>query len=382
MRSARPFRKVAIGALLAAALVGTATANDIKTYNSAVRAGDYKAAAAAAEEVWKTWDRSDPDTALLAREFGFAALVSGRNELAQQFGKFLVEQGATLATPDDQPLTSAVLYRAASFKVSKGDGERTALREALMARNGAPGLDMTSVLSWELLYSSDSDAGDWDNAMADANAAASFMARNSGLLVRQRKAELHAASTQFVKARGRQTQSRNDLYDIIADVHDSLANDIDTATSQSLRDELWPVLWTAQAWAIAVESYINSSYQQVGSNINSSLSPRRLKLPRYAQHAESSPTPLCDGKFEGKAIRYPESKQYNGVGSMIVRLETAGDGRVIDVEILGAIPSEDFISGIVATMKTWTYKPAKGVDRATCRLSSRNHIYRGSFRIG
>lgn len=377
----RLLRNGAIAVVMAAMLTGAAVANDIKTFNSAVRAGDYKAAAAAAEQVWKTWDKSDPDTALLAREFGFAALVSGRNDLALQFGKFLVEQGAALPTADDQPLTSAVLYRAANFKLNNGQRERSALREALVARMDAPGADMTTALSWELLYAADNEVGDWDNSIADANTAAQFLSRSRGLLVLQRKAELHAVSSEFAKARGRQTQSRNDLYDLVADVHDRIVADIDAATSQAQQNEFWPVKWRAEAWAIAVESYINSSYEQVGSNIRTALTPRSLRQPQYAPHPEVSPMPVCEGSFEGTRLHYPNSKRFQGVGSMIVRLETGSNGKVIDAEILGAIPNEEFIEGLVATMKTWTYTPAMGVDRATCTLSFRNYLYKGSFRI-
>lgn len=365
---------------MAAVLAGTAAA-DLKSFNAAVKSGDYRAAAAAAEDTWKTWDRADPDTALLAREFGFASLIAGRDDLALQFGRFLFEEGGKLAKPDDQPLTSAVLYRAADFKVGGGDQKRDALRTALNARMGAPGVDMTTVLSWELLYNADWESGDWEGAVADATKAAEFYGRNKTLLARQRKAELHAASTEFVKARGRQTQSRNDLYSNVADVHDRIVEDLAAATSKTIQAELWPVKWKAESWAIAIESFVNSTYEQIGSNFNSSLKPRPLKQPMFVQIPESSPMPVCAGEFTGKPLRYPETKKFRGVGSMILRLETAADGKVTKVAILGVIPDEDFISNIVETMETWTYKPDDGIDRSACRLDFRNHLYKASFRI-
>src|SRR5262245_40175476 len=98
-----------LAALAVTAILAAPAFADIKAYNAAVKAGDYKTAAAEAEAIWKTWDKTSADTALMAREFGFSALVSGRNDLAQSFGNFLVQQGKTLPTPDDQPATSAVL---------------------------------------------------------------------------------------------------------------------------------------------------------------------------------------------------------------------------------------------------------------------------------
>lgn len=361
-------------------LAGSAIA-DIKSFNAAVKAGDYKAAAAAAEDTWKTWDKTDPDTALLAREFGFAALVAGRDELAFQFGEFLVEEGAKLAKPDDQPLTSAVLYRAADLKVKGSDEKRIALRTALNARMTMPGVDMTTVLSWELLYSAGWESADWEGAVADAARAAEFSARNKSLIARQRRAELHGAATEFVKARGRQTQSRNDLYGKVADVHDRIVGDIEAAASKPLQNELWAVKWRAEAWAIAIESFVNSTYEQVGSLLDTSLKPRPLVQPRFAQQTETAMLPLCEGELTGSAIRYPESKRFRGVGSMIARLETRADGKVTKVTVLGVIPDEDFVSNIVGALETWTFKPSAGIDRASCGLESRNHLYKVSFRL-
>jgi hypothetical protein len=372
----------AFAGLLASATLAAAAAADIKGFNAAVKAGDYKTAASEAEATWKTWDMSDPQTALLAREFGFAALVAGRNDLARDFGRFLMEKGATLATPDDQPRTSAVLFRAADYKLNKGDGQRNALRDALSARNDAPGVDMTSVLSWELLYAADWEAADWEDAISDARLAAAYFAREKSLLVRQRKAELQSVSAEFVSARGRVTQGRNELYNAMTDVNDAIVDDLDAAKSNAMKAELWPLKWKAEAWAIAIESYINSSYEQVGSNINTSLDARRLKRTQFAQYPETSAAPVCEGKFEGQRLMYPESKKFRGVGSMIVRLETDSSGKVKLVDLLAAVPNEDFVSNLVSTMKTWTFKPAANVKPGSCRLDSRNHRYIASFRLG
>src|SRR4029077_4732879 len=91
---------------------------DMKAYNAAVKAGDYKAAAEEAKSVWPSWDKSQPETATVAREFGFAALIAGDNSSARDFGRFLTEKGASLPTPDDQPLVSAVLFRSADYKIT------------------------------------------------------------------------------------------------------------------------------------------------------------------------------------------------------------------------------------------------------------------------
>ena len=54
-----------------AAIASPAVA-DIKAFNAAVKAGDYKTAAAEAKSTWAAFDKTSPDTASVAREFGFA----------------------------------------------------------------------------------------------------------------------------------------------------------------------------------------------------------------------------------------------------------------------------------------------------------------------
>jgi TonB family protein len=361
---------------------------DIKAYNAAVKAGDYKTAAAEAEAIWQTWDKQSPDTALMAREFGFAALVSGRNELAQTFGSFLVQNGKTLATPDDQPATSAVLKAAADFKVSKqGEPERAVLRDALMARNAAPGADMTSVLAWQALYTASWSKADWANTVTETAAAAEFFKRQPGSLIsRQREAEVAGAAASFNDNRGRTTMSRNDFYDRMVDLHDAIVADINAAKSASTRDQLWKAKWSADAWSGAIYSYLSASYTKIGSNISKAAKQRTLAQPATPQIAEDpalAAIPVCEGKFQGRQVQYPEVRiAARMVGSVIVRMETDASGKVARADVLSAIPGDGFEDRVLEAVKTWTYTPAKGVDTRSCRLASRNFVERFMFKLG
>ena len=383
----KQLRSILAGAAMAAILVpclAPAAFADIKAFNAAVKAGDYKTAATEAEVIWKSWDTTDPQTALMAREFGFAALVSGRNDLAQGFGKFLVEKGQGLPFKDDQPLTSAVLLRIAEFKLTKGgDAERAALRDALFARNAAPNVDMTSVLSWQALYTADWNKYDWDNVAKDTTGAIELLKRQPSLIPRQREAEVTAAAAGFIQNRAKLTpNNRAAVRDAMADLHDSVVADLNAATP-ALRNQLWPVKWQAEAWAGAIESYMDSSYAQIGSNISTALKPRQLAVPAFAPVAEDAATaaiPVCAGAFEGRKIQYPDSRAFEGlVGSVIVRLETGADGKVTTTEILSAVPIDGFGARVIDAMKDWKYK-AKSTSN--CRLSSRNHVQHVTFVIG
>ncbi|MET0568656.1 MAG: TonB family protein [Hyphomicrobiaceae bacterium] len=375
-----------IAAILTAFILACPAFADIKAYNAAVKAGDYKTAAAEAETIWKTWNMADEQTAIIAREFGYASLVAGRYELAKQFGQFLAEKGATLSKPDDQPLTSAVLLRIADFGlVSGAEPQRGALREALLARNAAPGTDMTSVLSWQALYAAAWNKGDWTAVTADVGAAAEFMKRQPALIARQREAEVLAAAASFIQNRAKRTSSRNEAYDVMADVHDAISGDINTATNAGIRTQLWRSKWQAEAWAAAIESYLDASYAQIGSNISTSLKPRPLVQPASSQFPPvASPLPRCEGDFEGRKLTYPESKAYSGlVGSVIVNIQVSEDGKVTKADILAAIPSDEFGNRVVDTVRTWTYKPARGMKPGqTCRLNTNAHVYKVNFTIG
>jgi hypothetical protein len=165
---------------------------------------------------------------------------------------------------------------------------------------------------------------------------------------------------------------------------DAIVADLEVATPGG-KAQLLPLTWKAEAWALAMQAYLASTYQQVGSNINTSLDARALAQPKYAQDAEDpilAGLPLCDGKFDGKAMRYPASKEFKGlVGSVIARLETAVDGKVTKVEIMAAVPGDGFASDVSQTLSTWMFKPAKGIDASRCRLQSKNQYYKVIFRI-
>lgn len=377
-----------LAALAAFAALGLAFAPaavaDMKAYNAAVKAGDYKTASQEAKGVWSSWDKSKPETATVAREFGFAALVAGDNEAARDFGRFLVEKGASLATPDDQPLVSAVLFRAADYKISRKPPALAALREALSARTAAQGVDMTTVLSWELLYTSDWNTGAFDDVDADSNAAAGYFARSPQLKPRQRDAEIYSAAGSFLGGRNRLAQSKNSFYSEMADLHDKITADIDAATPAGAA-QLWPLKWRAEAWTDAMWSYLSSTYEQVGSLTKTRIEERKLTEPRLAQFEEdagAAAIPVCKGKWEGVSnLHYPPSKQFHGaVGSVIVNLRTDASGKVIKVDTLAAIPADVFAQTVVENASKWTFKPDAG--EANCRLNSNNRLFKAVFVIG
>ncbi|CAN0452182.1 unnamed protein product, partial [Phaeothamnion confervicola] len=238
----------------------------------------------------------------------------------------------------------------------------------------------------EALYIADWSKAEWGQVEKDGTAAAQYYKRQPALLNRQRDAEVLGAAAKFLANRSRITKSRNEYYAAIADVHDAIVGDINAAAAPGMRSQLYEAKWKAEAWALAIESYLSSSYTQIGSNISTELEPRALKQPSIAPFPEDADTrqlPRCAGKFEGRKLVYPGSKEYQGmVGSVVAHMETDASGKVTKAEVLAAVPLESFSAQVVDTLKTWTFKPEAGADTSTCRLNSRNHVFKVIFGMG
>ncbi len=376
---------LAVGLWLAVAGAPSALAG-ISEFNDAMRRGDVKAASAEAVEIWKTWDRTDRDTALMAREFGFVSMLAGDYEAARNFGQFLADEGSRLAVPDAHPLTSAVLLHAAAHRLEDEDATRAALLAALNARLAIEGVDLISANGAEILYNSDWQKGDWSALEESAPIAIELLGRGqAGLLPRLRRAELVAAAANFLNQRRNLNNSRNDTYGVMADVHDRIVADLDDDEYASIRSRLWPLKWEAEAWADAMAAYLTSDYSGIDTLIKRKLDPRPLVTPSadyFPEDPELAPFPLCEGAYEGRRIRYPSNRAFAGVvGSVIVRLETDDKGEVIDSELLASIPLESFSEAVLKAVGTWRYEPAKDADLRTCRLQSSNRILRVTFLI-
>ena len=85
--------RVTIAALAVLTCIAGAAHADIRSFNSAVEAGDFRGAVLAAAETWPEVDRGSPDAAGIAREFGWIAMLADEPGAALIYAKFLVEQG-------------------------------------------------------------------------------------------------------------------------------------------------------------------------------------------------------------------------------------------------------------------------------------------------
>jgi len=364
------------GIACAAAVVAGAALADIAGFNAAVKAGDYKTAAVEAKSAWAAWDRSDPDTALIAREFGFVSYMAGDYAAARDFGEFLRNEGARLTKPDDQPATSGVLLAAANFRLGANDGTRKALRDAVKAREAAPGLDTMSLLAAEALYKSDWGAGRWSEASDSGLTAYNIIARGGEVLApRALEARASGAAAGFLAGADQKD------YERIMDTHDAIVVAIDGAKDPRRRETLVNLSFNMRAWGLATFQYFDSA-EQVRSNIPIKVKWRDFTHPQYSYFQTASPPAgdYCKVDINERAIIYPQSNAFRGIiGAVIVKMDVAEDGKVTAIDPLAAVPAQHFVEAVVDAQPR--LKVSKTGGPPGCVVARKDWIMSFTFRI-
>jgi TonB family protein len=370
---------IVMGLCLASwALLAPPSMADIAAYNAAMLAGDYRAASTEAKAIWPGFDKTRSDTAVIAREFGFASYMAGDYAAARDFGLFLKSEGARLPTPDDQPATSAVLLAVAQFRLDPRPS-RDALFEALSSRAAAPGVDSISVLAAELLYRSDWAMHAMPAAIRSSQTAATLLSRaGPGLKPRVNLATLTGAAADFLDGPTR------DDFGHLADIHDIIVADLDATTEPRARQALVEQMFQARAWVAAATAWF-ASQDQVGSHIARGPRDRELRTPRTPVFTDSaaSTRPLCAGRMDTANFEYPLSALFRGaMGAVIIRFTTDETGAVTNARILASVPAEVFAEALVAASPRFRWRPERSADRSACTLATTDKVMTFQFVVG
>ncbi|MEP7211266.1 MAG: hypothetical protein ABI740_10550 [Alphaproteobacteria bacterium] len=351
---------------------------DIKAYNDAVRAGDYKTAAAEAKGVWTTFDKSSPDAAAVAREFGFSSYLAGDYAAAHDYGQFLKDKGPTLPTPDDQPVVSAVLLAAADYRLDPKSA-RDELSDALVARAMMPGRDNISVLAAEALYNGDWNSAAWSKSIKSADLAAGLIER-AGPALRPRfyRARISGAAAEFLAS-----PTPRD-WQLMADIHDAIIDDINATADPAARDALARQLYSATTWLTALHTFVHSNAHQTGSHISVEVKERKLKeltAPLFPDVAD--PRPVCKGRATLGNFNYPSAAEFRGLpGAVLLKLDFDDAGKVSHAEVLGSVPSDIFANALVKASPGFRWVPDERQNLKACRLRRNNYMLSVEFLIG
>jgi hypothetical protein len=344
-----------------AALAPSASA-DIRAFNAALKAGDYRAASAAAAETWPGLDKASPDIAVTAREFAWVSMLAGDPGKAQAYTSFLTARASTLGPGDPALVTWRVLDAWAAFALRPASDTRRALADALAARTAIAGKDLISLRAAQALFKDEWDAGLWRDAAAVAQSGARI-ARDFGRgfvdVVYQLETGRLAAS--FVD------RATNEAVLYLNDLAVRVYAEAMTETDAGMKQRLVDAFFAADAWAEAA----NLRLIQQGRKSASADRPKTTSPARLTPAPGDPALPECQIARAANA-REPDfsaNRRFQGwPGFATYRLKVAEDGRFSEVRVVGIAPYGEL--GVAASkgIEDWRWQFTGAVRPPSCRI--------------
>ncbi|MEQ1781057.1 MAG: energy transducer TonB [Hyphomonadaceae bacterium] len=351
---------------------------DIRAFNAAVQSGDYVAALAEAEATWPSLDQST--AAVAAREFAWIAMLAGDPTRALAYSRFLVEQGATLATPDKSPEVSRVLHAWAGLEAASSPGARTSLLTALQARAAIANRDLISPRAAQALQAEAWEAGDWPQAEAAAHLAGRFL---DDLGATQSPARYEARRTQAMASfmRTKSPDAYTALYDAATELHELIA----TTPAGKIRDTLAREYFAALAWGDAVYSALPASRQRQVPDRRNTVGAGRPAMVDLLYPAPGDPAlPRCRITMAktNAAPGFPFVSRFKEFGGVVTyALDVNPNGTFANPRVMAAAPHPDFVEATQSVMSSWRWKLDASQTPSTCRMPQ-VHIATFAFAMG
>jgi len=155
-------------------------------------------------------------------------------------------------------------------------------------------------------------------------------------------------------------------------------------------EELEEAYWQATTWRSAMNAYFSSSPsgQKVSETKLDEIIEKyngydSFPLPGDPVASETEPDlPLCNGAFDmDPQLKYPRKAARSGrVGAVTTRLSIV-DGKVTDVEILGAVPNVGFKEIAKQTVEQWSWIASEDETMSTCGMNRTNIILPLAFAL-
>ena len=365
--------------VIAVMAVLTAPAHaDIRAFNAAVQTGDYTAALAEADATWPSLDQST--AAVAAREFAWIAMLAGQPTRALAYSRFLVEEGASLATPDKSPEVSRVLHAWASLGVASSPSARSNLLTALQARAAIANRDLISPRAAQALQAEAWEAGDWPQAEAAAHLAVRFL---DDLGATQSPARYEARRTQAMASfmRTKSPDAYTSLYDAATELHALIA----TTPAGIVRDKLANEYFEALAWGDAVYSALPASRQRQIPDRRNTVGAGRPAMVDLLFPAPGDPAlPRCRITMakSNAAPGFPFVARFKEFGGVVTyALDVQPNGTFANPRVMAAAPHPDFVAATQGVMSSWRWKLDASQTPSTCRMPQ-VHITTFAFAMG
>jgi len=353
--------RVACGAVLALALLAAPAHADLRAFNTAVSAGDFRAASAAAAETWPQLSMADPDIAIIAREFAWASMLAGEPSRAQAYTSFLIGRSSFLRPDDPAIVTWRVLDAWAAFAVRPTRDTRRALADALQTRTAIVGKDLVSLRAAQALFRDQWAAGLWRDAASVAESGA-HVARDygRGFLDAFYQLEMGRLAASFAD----RATIEAALY--LKDLAKRAYGDALVETDPGLRERLIAVFFAADAWAEATNlRLVQQGRKSVPADVPDTTIPSRL-TPAPGDPA----LPECQitRAASTKQPEFGSNRRFEGwPGFATFRMKLGEGGRFSEVRLMGAAPHND-LAEMGRTIQDWRWQFAGALQPPNCRL--------------
>lgn len=333
MPTVRMIRSLALG--LAALVVCASAQADIKSFNAAMKAGDFKTAAAEAASTWPTLDKSRDDLPIIAREFGFAAYMAGDFAAAAMFATEALREAGDTPEVAASRTQSTVLLRAAEHRTKPTDASRNALVAALRARAALPGLDGISFIAAQAMVNHDFGRGAWAAAL-ESSTLARKLAEAGGPAYRVSALRFDMVRAAALHGTSDDPAGRDQLNALLVQV----ADDIDAAASDAAAKSLVALYWDVYAWATAASADRRNRVSTGNKPPNMANHAVRDEASRSSRLLAMDPNPAC--KVQPDFDRLPAMPDFEGDrkfnGVIVVKLDVDAKGEMSNIKTLAAAP--------------------------------------------
>ncbi len=326
---------------------------DIKSFNAAVQANDYKRATAEAAATWPTLNKSRKDIAIIAREFAFAAYKGGDSAAAKTYAEAAIAAGQ--AEAEDLRLASEILLLLAEHTLAPSESTRDKVYVALEKRAALPDMDMIAYDAAEEIVFFDFARTDWKDAAGSSALGAKLAAKGGELLAPQRhRFDLNAAVASFMNRRTQQP------YDDLQALTLRIVADVDAAPDDAAAKRFEDVYWDVSAWSVAIQSLLTMEKRFTANAGTSSFLLGASAGDRAARLLNLRvDDPACVPTRKAQDLPdYPDMAVFSGIaGAVIVQFDTDEQGAILNPRILAAAPSKIFGDAVLRHMRQARYEP-------------------------
>jgi TonB family protein len=372
------------------ALIAGPAFADIKSFNTAVNAGEFKKAAAEAASTWPTLDKSRADIGLIAREFGFVSYVAKDYAAAKTYAEFAAAHKAEEPEAAETQTLANILLRAAEYRLKPSEATRDALFGALEMRAALPSFDNISFAATEAVVGHDLEKGRWRDAMSSTELGTKLATAGGAYYAyERRKYELYRNVADY------RVREKAETYDRLTELIEAICVEAAAIPSDRPAQRFVELFWEAWAWRATLSAHLTS--RRVSEHLRASEQRKADEKARWERFTASEqlrrrlgqpPTEpdaaACEKTFDARRKpEFPSSALHRGfVGSVVLRANIDDSGKLQNPEILAAVPEKYFGGAVLEAFDDMRYVPGKVWNPGECKMAQTGKVITFEFVIG